>query len=97
MKAKLSILRHREGILKQLELRLAGLFIIYGHYIKTPLARKCQMAKVIAGHGGKGTLLVAVHGGFGGLYVARSAGLDLDKTQHILVPADEIDLTATVR
>src|SRR5580692_5344882 len=92
------ILRHGEGTLKHLKLRLAGLpFIIHTHYIKTPLARRCHMTKVLPGHRDQVPLLLAVHGGFCGLHVARSTSLDLDKTQNISVPADEIDFSATIR
>ncbi len=37
-----------------------------------------------------------VNCGFGGLHVVRGAGLDLDKTQGVIVPANQVDFAASV-
>src|SRR5579863_331863 len=55
------------------------------------------MAKIIAGHRGQRALLVAVNRSFGGLHVVGGARLNLNKTEHIAVPPDEIDFSAMVR
>ena len=92
------ILLHGEGILKQLEPRVAGLrFIIYRHHVEAPLARKCQVPKVIAGHVREGALLVPVHGSFGGFDIVRGAGLDFDEAQHIFIPTDQVNLSPGMR
>jgi hypothetical protein len=97
-KSEICILLHREGVLKQLERRLAGLrSIIYGNDVETPLARKCHMPQVIACDSGQCPLLVAIHGRFGWLDIASGARLDLDETQHILVPANEVDFSSVMR
>ena len=54
------------------------------------------MAQVFAGDGEKFPAFVPIHGGFGGLYVVGGAGLDLDETEHVLVPADQVDFAAPV-
>src|SRR5258707_9332988 len=37
-----------------------------------------------------------VNCGFGGLHVVLGAGLDLDETQGVIVPANQVDFAATV-
>jgi len=54
------------------------------------------MAQVFPGDGRKFTALVPINRGFGGLHIAGSAGLDFDKTQDVLVPADQVDFAAPV-
>ena len=92
------ILRHREGILKQLEPRVAGLrFIIYRDHVEAPLARKCHVPQVITGYGGQGTLLFPVHGRFGRFDVVGGAGLDLNEAQHIFIPTNQVNLSPGMR
>ena len=54
------------------------------------------MAQVFAGDGEQFAALLPVHCGFGGLHVVGGAGLDLDETQDVLVPANQVDFAATV-
>ena len=54
------------------------------------------MAQVFPGDGHKFTALVPINRGFGRLHIAGSAGLDFDKTEDLLVPADQVDFAAPV-
>jgi hypothetical protein len=82
--------------LKQLERRPAARFVVYGQHIEAALARGWHLAKKVAGNEAEFSFLVSINGGFGGLYVARCSRLDLDKTESVLVPSDEIEFTAMV-
>lgn len=54
------------------------------------------MSKVIAGYGDECALLGAIHGSFSGFDVVRGASFDFDKTEHIFLPADQIDFSAMI-
>ena len=54
------------------------------------------MAQVFASHGKEFAALLPVNCGFGGLHIVGGAGLDLDETQNVLVPANQVDLATTV-
>jgi hypothetical protein len=41
-------------------------------------------------------LFVEIYGGFGGFVIMRSSGYHFDKTQDILIPADQIQFAAMV-
>lgn len=61
--------------------------IIHGNDVEAPLARKCQVAQIVAGHGGEGALLVAIPSCFGGLEIPSGAGFHFDEAQHVPVAA----------
>src|SRR5579862_8866562 len=96
MKDEISILRRQAGITKQFDLRLAGfrLFIVYADHIESPLARRWKAAEILARDQFDLPALVAVDGGCSGLHIARGARLHLDKTEHIVVPSDQINFPA---
>ena len=48
------------------------------------------------GDGKEFTAFLPVNCGFGGLHVVLGAGLDLDETQGVIVPANQVDFAATV-
>ncbi len=52
------------------------------------------MPQVLASHAGDLVPLPPVDCRFGGLYVARCAGFDLDEAEHMLVPANQVELTS---
>ena len=54
-------------------------------------------AQVIADNNSQIMPLIATYSGFSWLHVASGASLDLNKTQHILVPPDQINLAAVPR
>ena len=47
--------------------------------------------EIEGGHAAQFMLLGAVYGEFGGYHAMAAAGLDLDETEDIAIPADEID------
>jgi hypothetical protein len=96
---KTDILRREGGIAKDFDLRLAGrrLGIVYAYYVEPPLARRWLAAQVLSCHGSDFAAFVAIYGCFGGLYVARRPGLNLNKTQHIGIPADQVDFSRMPR
>jgi len=51
------------------------------------------MTEVLTGDGSQCALLVAIDGRPGGLHITRGARLNFNKTQHILVPTDQVDLS----
>ena len=76
---------------------MAGsVFIVYGDHIETPLARRRHLPQKIASHKRQFSLFIAVHSGLSGLEVPFGASLDLDKTQDIPVPADQIQFAAMI-
>src|SRR6185312_291665 len=77
--------------------RIRWLLIIYAEHIEAPLARRWQVAQVLARHIVKLSLLVGIHGGFGGLYVVRGAGFYFNEAEDVFVPGDEINFAAAVR
>jgi len=92
------IVRHRKGILKQLECSARVVrFVVYGQHVEAPLARGWHLAKEVACDQAQFSLLVVINCGFGWFYVSRSAGFDLDKTKRVLVPSDEVKFTAMMR
>ena len=54
------------------------------------------MPQKIASHEGQFSLFIAVHGGLSRLEVALGTGLDLDKTQDIPLPSDQIQFAAVI-
>ncbi len=54
------------------------------------------MSQVFAGNGKELLAFLPVNCGFGGLHIVCGAGLDLDETQGVIVPANQIDFAATV-
>ena len=71
--------------------------IVYGNHVETPLARRWTVAQKIAGHQRQLLLFGVIYRCLGGLYVMRCPGLDLDKTEHIPVPAHQIQFSARMR
>jgi len=53
------------------------------------------MVQILASNGRKLTLFAAIHRRFGRFHVARGARFDFDKAQHVFVPADQVDLSAS--
>src|SRR5579864_8997640 len=95
---KLHILRRQGGIAKHFDLR-AGIttVIVYADYIEPPLAQWCRPAQVIPHHLLYFAPLVAIHRRCRGFYILRRSRLNFHKTQNIVFPADQIDLTFTTR
>ncbi|HUJ94867.1 MAG TPA: hypothetical protein VLW84_06370 [Terriglobales bacterium] len=71
--------------------------MIHTDHVEAPLAGKWQVTKVLTSDQHKGAPLGMVHGRFCGFDVVAAAGLDLDKTEDIFVPADKVDFTVVVR
>ena len=89
------IVRHRKGILKQLECRSRAVrFVVYGQHVEATLARGWHLAQKVACHQPQFSLLVVINRSFSWLYVTRSARLDLDKTESVFVPSDKVEFSA---
>ena len=55
------------------------------------------MPQIFPRHGDKFAFLVQINRRFRRLYVVCRAGFDLDKTQHILIPANQINFAPPPR
>ena len=55
------------------------------------------LPQVFAGEGGKSRSLFLIDSGFGGHEVPPGTGLYLDKAKRVLVPGNQIDITAATR
>ena len=55
------------------------------------------MTEVLLGDGREPALLVAIHCCLSRLHVPRCASLDLDKTQHAVIPTYQVDLASPPR
>ena len=72
-------------------------FVLHGEHIKAPLRKFGESPQVFADYFAEIAALLAVHGGLGGFNVPSSARLDLDKAEHIFVPADEVNFSVMPR
>src|SRR6478736_1177473 len=54
------------------------------------------MAQIFAGNGQDFPAFLPVNRGFGRFHVVAGAGLDLDETQYVLMPPNQVDFAATV-
>src|SRR5512143_1671356 len=92
------IVRHRKGILVQLERgRDDFRVIVYGDYVESPLARTWHVAQKLARHQGQIPLFLAIYGGFCRFHVAAGTGFHLDKAEHVFVPTNQVQLTTVMR
>lgn len=73
------------------------LFIVYAYNIESPLARWWQTPKVLARDGDKFMPIVPIHRRLRGLYTPRGPGLNLNKTNHIATPSDQVNLSLATR
>src|SRR5438309_8083326 len=71
--------------------------IVYAYDVESPLTRRWLAAQVFPHHLGDLAALMAIDGRFRGLHIARCAGFNLDKTKHILVPADQVNFSTAAR
>lgn len=95
---KLCILRRQGGVLKHFDVRAGSTaVIVYAYYIEPPLARWWQVTPVLARHFGDFPALVPVHSCLGRLHVLCCARFNFNKAKYIVVPSDQVDLSATTR
>src|SRR6185312_14070757 len=95
--ANRTILRLEVNVPEQFDLRLAGgVIVVHADDFEAPRAGRRQMTQVFTGDCDKFPALIPINGGFGGLHVASGAGLDFDKAEDVLVPADQVDFAAPV-
>ena len=66
-------------------------FVLHREDIKSPLRKPGGAAQVFADHFAEVVALLAVHSSLGGFHLAGGSGFDLDETQYVSVPADEIN------
>src|SRR5262245_31096542 len=90
----INLLSDGEGVLKQLDFRLASHFQIDADDIEAEGRGAAHFAQEVAGHTGKVALLFLVHSHFRRLNIACGARLDFDKTKHVAVPSDQVQLAA---
>jgi len=67
--------------------------MVHSNYVESPRWDDTQMPQVFPCHSAGFVLLTVIHRGLGGFDVMRGASLDLDETQNIALPANEINLT----
>jgi len=65
--------------------------IVYADHIETALARRWNLAQILAHHGRYFASLVAIHCRYSGLRVAGASSLNFDEAKDILLLADQID------
>lgn len=78
------------------------LLVIDGDHVKPPCRSLGKLSvrkrtQVVANHHAQVVALLPINGGFGWFDVMRGAGLDLDETENIFVPSDEIDFSMMPR
>ena len=94
---QLHILRRQGGVAKYVDLR-AGIttVIVYADHIEPPLRRR-HTPQVIACHLRNLPSFMSIDGSCCGLHISRGPSLNFDKTKHIFVPSDQIDLSTIFR
>src|ERR1700758_96600 len=94
----LGILRHAESVFEQLEGGVSRpALIVNAYHVKAPLRNPRHPPQVLPRHRRELPLLLPVDRRLPRLHLVRSPRLHLDKTQHIVLPPDKVDLPAPPR
>src|SRR5260370_17874732 len=68
-------------------------FVIPRYHAEAPRRQLTKRAPIVANHTPDVVALLAVYGCGGKFYIAGCTSFDFDKTEHVLIPADQVNFS----